>query len=73
MLRPKFWYCPLCGYMFIGGDVAAGPEECPMCGEDAQPCWECIRLGIFNDSWCARCKNTGLCDPLGGQEGLPPR
>lgn len=64
-MRPKFWHCPLCGYMFVSREVAAGVEECPMCGEDALPCWECVRLGIFDASWCAGCENVGRCGTSG--------
>ena len=42
-MRPKFWYCPFCGYMFIDTGGSEAVKNCPMCGEECMPCWECTR------------------------------
>jgi hypothetical protein len=60
-MRPKFWYCPLCGYMFLEGEALNTAEDCPMCGEEAVPCWECISMGVFDDSWCDTCDRRPVC------------
>jgi hypothetical protein len=69
-MRPRFWYCPLCGYMFLdkgtpeNAEAGAGgriEECCPMCGEDAVPCWECISGGVFSDDWCHTCESSAEC------------
>lgn len=69
-MRPRFWYCHFCGYMFMDtGDAEASErrigdtfeESCPMCGEEATPCWECISAGVFDESWCDTCENKPVC------------
>jgi len=60
-MRPKFGYCPLCGYMFMDRGTTEAVEDCPMCGEEAMPCWECISTGVFEDSWCNRCESRAVC------------
>ena len=64
-MRPKFWYCTLCGYMFMetsgSPSVAVSGRNCPMCGEEATPCWECISTGVFDATWCERCENKAEC------------
>jgi len=61
-MRPKFWYCPFCGYMFMDtGKGSVGEVCCPMCGEEAMPCWECIAKGEFDTSMCRKCENKAEC------------
>lgn len=65
-MRPRFWYCPLCGYMFFeSADFPVGgaglSRDCPLCGGEAVPCWECIAGGVFDGSWCAACDRTAEC------------
>ncbi|HEY48457.1 MAG TPA: hypothetical protein G4O13_00245 [Dehalococcoidia bacterium] len=69
-MRPKFWYCDFCGYMFLD-EGGRGPVEkladgaygrnCLMCGEDAWPCWERISSGMFDETWCKNCENKAEC------------
>lgn len=68
-LRARFWYCPLCGYMFFGGG-ASGVVSCPMCSEDAVPCWECIRTGVFDMSWCVECDDREVCRTAPGSQHM---
>ena len=66
-ITPRFWYCPLCGYMIVdqGPTDSAGSRastrECPMCGEDTLPCWECISTRLFSEDWCAECDRKAQC------------
>lgn len=68
-ITPRFWYCPLCGYMMVtdgpGAAVAsqAHSPECPMCGEDTVPCWQCIATRDFSKDWCASCDRKAQCEP----------
>jgi len=69
-MRPKFWYCDFCGYMFLdeGGsspidklsDGTYG-RNCPMCSEDVCPCWERISSGMFDGTLCQNCENKPDC------------
>jgi len=62
MMRPKFWYCPFCGYMFVDtGKGSMNEVCCPMCGEEAISCWECIRSGEFDTTLCRKCENKSEC------------
>lgn len=36
-------------------------RSCPMCGEEATPCWECISTGVFDETWCDTCENRAEC------------
>ena len=61
-MRPKFRYCPFCGYMFL--DTGRGNIEdvcCPMCGEETLPCWECIANREFDKSLCQKCEHKTEC------------
>jgi hypothetical protein len=61
-MRPKFWYCPFCGYMFMDTRKgSAGEVCCPMCGEEASPCWECIAKGELDITLCQKCENKAGC------------
>ena len=68
-MRPRFWYCSFCGYMFMdrGWDTFERPagdtfnRKCPMCGEEATPCWECIFTGDFSEDWCDPCEERPGC------------
>jgi hypothetical protein len=60
-MRPKFWYCPFCGYMFIDTGGSEAVRNCPMCGEEAMPCWECIAKGEFDTTLCHKCENKAEC------------
>lgn len=62
-MRPRFWYCELCGYMVMdtGESEPHDCRSCPACGEDVTPCWDCIRTGVFDNSWCARCESEADC------------
>ena len=67
-ITPRFWYCPLCGYMIVDRDSASAAgshtsaPECPMCGEDTIPCWECIATHDFSEDWCAHCDRKTECE-----------
>ncbi|HUV52200.1 MAG TPA: hypothetical protein VMW64_03895 [Dehalococcoidia bacterium] len=62
-MRPKYWYCPFCGYMFMetGAARATGHRDCPMCGEECLPCWECLNTGEFNEVMCDGCGSKTEC------------
>ena len=71
-MRPKFWYCPFCGYMFM--DTGKGNLNevcCPMCGEEVMPCWECIAKGEFDATLCRKCENKRKCQAKFAARNLP--
>ena len=62
-MRPGFWFCEMCGCMYVDADPCAGSSkrDCPACGEELTPCWECMRKEIFDDTWCAKCERRDGC------------
>ena len=55
------------GYVIVdrsptdGAASRTSTRECPMCGEDALPCWECISTRVFSEDWCAECDRKVQC------------
>ena len=71
-MRPKFWYCPFCGYMFMDtGKGSLNDMCCPMCGEEVMPCWKCIAKGEFDTTLCRKCENKADCQARFAAKNLP--
>jgi len=69
-MKPKYWYCQLCGYMYVepnptvgnpGNGISPPAMDCPACGAEATPCWDCVRMGIFDRTMCRSCPGESLC------------